>query len=240
MPPEFLNSREDALLLWATAILAFVLYKNLSGMVGAVLGVLRALVQPKLVLLFGSALMYTAVVVYVARELGGWHPAAFKVTIYWFIGTAIVLVGDAVTDGGRGDLEYLRKAFGRILAVAIVVEFVVGVYAMPLAVEIVVVGVALVFSGMRALSAYNPAINETTRKFINGVLVAVALLYLGYFAAKLLDDPGGFATRENAEDFLVPLALTVFLLPFLVGAAWLSRREQDALRKRFEMRHSHG
>lgn len=217
----------------------FAFYKNFSGMSHGVLGVFRALVQAKLLLLFGSALVYTAAVVIVAREMGGWHTPALKVTIYWFIGTAIVLVGDAVTDGGRADPSYLRKAFRRVLAVTIVVEFLVGLYAMPLGVEIVVVGVALAFAGMQAVTASNPEFDETTRKFINGVLIAVGLLYVGYFAARLAGDPSGFATREHAEDFLVPPALTVVLLPFLVAAAWLSRHAQDALRRRFEMRQSY-
>jgi hypothetical protein len=42
----------------------------------------------------------------------------------------------------------------------------------------------------------------------------------------------GFLTRKNLEDFLVPPLLTVTLVPFLLGAAWISRREQESLRAR--------
>ena len=53
--PDFLNSREDAIVLWSAAILGFVLYKDVGGIGRSMVGVLRALLQPKLLLLFGSA-----------------------------------------------------------------------------------------------------------------------------------------------------------------------------------------
>jgi hypothetical protein len=45
--------------------------------------------------------------------------------------------------------------------------------------------------------------------------------------------PDGFLTRENAEGFLVAQALTLAFVPFLYGVAWVSRREQANLRRRF-------
>ena len=83
-----MNSREDAILLWALVILGFVLYKDFRGITGSLLGVLRALVHPKLLLLFGSALLYSAALVYAASALGLWHMTALKATVYWFLGSA--------------------------------------------------------------------------------------------------------------------------------------------------------
>jgi hypothetical protein len=236
MPPDFLNSREDAIVIWSAAILAFVFYKDFRGIGGSMLGVLRALLQRKLLLLFGSALVYSAAIVYLAREVGIWHAPALKVTIYWFIGTAIILAGNAVTEGARDRRAYLRKVLGRLLAATIVIEFVVGVYALPLAVEIVCVGLLFVFTAMQALALHDATMPADTKRFIDGVLIAVGVLYLGYFVIRVVGDVDGFLTRKNAEDFLVPPLLTVALVPFLLGAAWISHREQEALRRRFEGR----
>ena len=98
MPPDFLNSREDALLVWAALILGFVLWKDFRGVGASFVAVGRALLQAKLLLLFGSALAYSAVIVYILSELGGWHIDALKVTVYWYVGTAIALAGAAVTE----------------------------------------------------------------------------------------------------------------------------------------------
>ena len=86
-----------------------VFYKNFWGIGKSVIEVLRALLQPKLLLLFGSAFAYSAVIVYVAHEVQLWHEPALKVTIYWFIGTAVVLAGDAVSEGARDTRGYLRR-----------------------------------------------------------------------------------------------------------------------------------
>ena len=155
MFPEFLNSREDAILLWALVILAFVLYKDFRGITGSLLGVLRALTQRKLLLLLGLALLYSAALVYAASELGLWHVTALKATIYWFLGTAVVLAGAAVTEGARSERAFLRRVIRRAVAVTIVTEFVVNVYALPFAVEIVCIFVLFVFVGTQAVVAHD-------------------------------------------------------------------------------------
>src|SRR6266545_1544111 len=68
VPPDFLNSREDAILVWTVVILSYVIYKDPRGTGGAFLGVLRALLHPKLLLLYGSAILYSALVVYGAKQ----------------------------------------------------------------------------------------------------------------------------------------------------------------------------
>lgn len=236
MPPDFLNSREDAILVWIVVGLAYVLRKDFRGIGGSFLAVLRSLLHPKLLLLFGAALAYSAALVYAANRLGLWHSTALKATIYWYVGTAVVLAGEAVMDGARDSGEFVRRVLRRVVAVTIIVEFIVNVYALPLAVELVGVLVVLLFTGVQVVAQHEPRTPPATLKFIEGVLVAVGLFYLGYFVVRVIGDLGGFLTRENAEDFLVPPGLTLALIPFLYLAAWWSRREQENLRKRFRAR----
>jgi hypothetical protein len=239
MPPEFLNSREDAALLWVAVILAFVLYRDPRGVGSGFLSVVSAAFQHKLLLLFGLALAYSALLVYAASRADLWHEPALKATVFWFIGTAIVLVGGAVTDGSRDVRSYLRKVVRRVVAVTLVIEFMVGLYALPLVFEIVGVGVLLLFSMMQAYVQHDPATPAMTRTSIDVVLGVVGVVYIAYFAIHLLGNPAGFFTRANAEEFLVPPVLTVALVPLLLAWAWLSRREQEQLRRRFETRNSH-
>ena len=233
MFPEFLNSREDAILLWALVILGFVLHKDFRGITGSLLGVLRALHHRKLLLLFGSALLYSAALVYAASALGLWHVTALKATIYWSLGSAVVLAGAAVTEGAQDERLFLRKVVRRVVAVTVVTEFVVNVYALPFAIEVVCVLVLFAFAGMQAVAAHDTSMPHATRGFIDGVLGAVGVIYVGYFVIRALGDLDGFVSRENAEEFLVAPVLTLALIPLLLGAAWRSRREQRNFRKRF-------
>jgi hypothetical protein len=47
VPPDFLNSREDALLLWLVVIVVVALSKDGRGIGSAIPGVLRAFLLPK-------------------------------------------------------------------------------------------------------------------------------------------------------------------------------------------------
>ncbi|MEJ7792031.1 MAG: hypothetical protein WKF65_08690 [Gaiellaceae bacterium] len=236
MPPDFLNSREDAILLWTIVILGFVFYKDFRGIGGSFLAVFRSLMSPKLLLLFGSALLYSAVVVYGASELGLWHTSALTATIYWFLGTGVVLAGEAVTDGARDGRVFLRRVLRRVVAVTIVVEFVVNVYALPFAFEVVGVFLLLSFVGVRVVAQRDSSTPAPVLRFIDVVLATIGVVYLGYFVIRVFGDVPGFLTRENAEDFLVGPALTLALIPFLFAAAWWSRREDERLHKRLRAR----
>lgn len=138
MPPDFLNSREDALLVWSVVLLAYVLYKDPRGIGGSLLGVVRALLAPRLLLLFASALAYSAGLVYLAWWFGVWHTAALKETIYWFSGTGVILLGQAIMASPT-DPQFARRVLDRIVGVTVLIEFAANLYAFPLGVELVLV-----------------------------------------------------------------------------------------------------
>lgn len=233
MPPAFLNSREDAILFWAAVIIGYATYKDPRGIAAGFAGVVRALLRAKVLLVFGSTLLYCALVVYGAEELGLWHESAVKATLYWFIGTGVVLVSEAVTQTSENDADFLRRVVRRVIAVTVLVEFVVNLYVFPFAFELVGAFVVLAFSGMQVVVQHDPSADPRVRKVIDGVLIAVGLCYLIYSAVKGLSGSDGLLTRENAEDFLVGPALTVVLVPFLYGLVWLSPHERENLRKRW-------
>ena len=235
LPPDFLNSREDAMVIWGTVIIAFAPYKNFRGIGSSFLAFLGALFHPKMLAMFGSLAVYTGVLLYGANEAGLWggEGSVIKAAVYWFLGTGVILAGEAVTRARPGDAYLLRKVFKRIVGVTILVEFIANAYALPLGYELVLVLVALAFTGMQVVARHDPSTPAPARQFIDAVLVAIAVAYLVYFLVRALGDLDGLLTRETAAEFLVGPVLTVAVTPFIYGLAWLSRREQDNLRKRF-------
>lgn len=233
MPPDFLNSREDALALWAVVVLAFSFYKAPREIGTALLGVFHALIHPKLLLLFGAAVVYCGLVIYAAKELGLWHTTALKETIYWFVGTGVVLVGDAVARANPSDPRFLRRVLRRVVGVTILIEVIVNLYVLPFSVEFVLLFVVLTFVGLQVVARHDESVAPRVRTVIDGVLATVGVFYVSYFLARAIGDLDGFVSRERTEDFLVPLALTVMLIPFLYGVAWVSRYDQEKLRERW-------
>lgn len=230
---DFLNSREDAILLWAFLILAYVIRQDPRKVMGAFWEVGRAFFHPKLVLLYGSVLGYAALVVYAAAQLGLWHANALKATVYWFAGTAVILVANAIQHGWRRNPMFFRRVLRRIAGLTLFIEFAVNLYTFPFVIEFIAVGLAISASMMQAYLDHFPA-DPRVRKLVDGVLTTVGFVFLGYFAVRgvgdLLDASIG---RDRVEEFLVGPALTIALIPFLYAVAWWSRREQTGFRKRY-------
>ena len=104
-----------------------------------------------------------------------WHMTTLKATIYWFLGSALVLAGAAVTEGAQSERVLLRKVVRRVVAVTLVTDFVVNVYALPFAIEVLCVFVLFAFAGMQAVAAHDTSMPHATRRFIDGVLGAVGV-----------------------------------------------------------------
>lgn len=199
---DFLTSREQAILLWTAAGLLFVISKD-RGILGALVELARCTTGSwKLLAIFGSAALWTGLLVYLAHSYGLWHMSSAKETVYWFLGTAIVLAANS--SGLTRKPHFLRELILKVLGagfLAVVLEFAVNYYTFHLGVEVVLVFATLLatFASQRMLSA------------IGLILIAVT-------AVRVLGDLEGLLTRANAEALLISPVLTVSLIPFLY--AW--------------------
>jgi len=140
-------------------MLGFAFFQDRRGIGSSLVAVVKAAFAPKLLLLFGLALLYSFGVVYAAWLGGLWHLPALKETVYWFIGTGVALVALAISPGAS-TRQLLRRVLRRILAATVVIEFVANLYAFPLSVELPLTFVLLVFV---MLQAYGPDESDTPR-----------------------------------------------------------------------------
>ena len=108
--------------------------------------------------------------------------SSLKATIYWFVGTGVVLVGNAVTDTASRRALLARVA-RRVIAATILIEFIVNVYALPLAYELGLIPIALVLLGLQVVAQQNASLDPRVLKAINGMLMLVGLIYLAYFSS---------------------------------------------------------
>ncbi|TML62909.1 MAG: hypothetical protein E6G22_07180 [Actinobacteria bacterium] len=226
---DFLNSREKASLLWVAAIVAFATAKR-NGVASSFVAVVRSLLAPKLLAVFGSAALYCAGVVLLARWIGAWHTAALKETIYWFFTGGVVLVGRAVTHAAPFDLAFYKALLRQAVRFTIVVEFLVNLYVFPFLAELFLVPLVLLFVAMQVLAAHDDSL-ANARKPIEGLLTTIGLLLLAYFVVKAILNPANLFTREHAERLLVAPILTFAFVPLLWAWGWISRREQENLRR---------
>jgi hypothetical protein len=145
-------------------------------------------------------------------------------------------VGRAVAHAKPSDPSFYRTLLRQALRFTIVIEFLMNLYVFPFVVELILVPIILLFVGLQVVAAYDPE-HAPVRKAVDGVLATIGFILLGYAAVVAILDPSGLLTRENAETLLVAPALTCAFVPLLWAWAWVSRREQENLRRRFRARY---
>ncbi len=232
MPPAILNSREDAGLIWTVIVLAFVIYKA-PGVVGNLVHLVWLVIKPPLVFLFGGAALYCAVLLTVASEVGLWEPSATKETVYWFLGTGLVLAAHATK--AQPDPDYARALFRRALAAAILIEFIVNFYVFPVAVELVFVPLVGLLGVMEFWNKGQAEPDPRLAKLTGGGLAILGWVVLVSVLVRIGLRPADLLTRTTLERVLVVPALTIGFIPFLYLVALWSRRQQENLQRRFAL-----
>ena len=214
---DFLTSREQAVLFWTAAGFLFVIGKD-RGVVGAFASTAEFLARSwKLLVLFGSAALYAGTLVYVAHRYELWHASSAKETVYWFLGTAVVLAGNTA-DLTRKP-HFLRELFVKVLGVgflAVVLEFAVNYYTFHFLVEVVLVFLITVTALVQGV-ATRPE-HAQVRSTCGWTLAVIGSVLIAVTAVRALADLHGLLTRANAEALLISPVFTLAVIPFLY--AW--------------------
>jgi hypothetical protein len=226
---DFLDSREKAVLVWTLVALAWALIK-VDGFLASVGGILRVLCG-KLLLPFVLLASYCAGVVIAAQALGLWHTTAIEETVYWFLGTGVLLVGRAIESASNPN--WARKILRPALRLTLIVEFLVNLYVFPFGVEMVLVPFVVLVVLVEAVAALDPA-HAPAQRFSSGVITTIGFGLVGYVLVSVISDVSGFLTRENAEDFLLAPALTLASFPILLVVVGWVRWDTAALRRRWQ------
>jgi hypothetical protein len=232
MPPAFLNSREDAGLVWTVIVLAFVIYK-VPSVLGNFSYIVWLAIKPPLVFLFGGAALYCAALLVMANELGVWDTSAAKETVYWFLGTGLVLAGHATK--ARPDPDYARTLLRRALKAAILIEFIVNFYVFPLSAELVFVPLVGLLGVMEVWNKGQAEPDPRLGKLTGGALAILGWAVLVSFLVRIGLHPGDLLSRDTLERVLVVPALTIAFIPFLYLIAWSSCRQLEGIRRRFAL-----
>lgn len=226
---DFLDSREKAVLVWTLLAFAWAVIE-VDGFLASLGGIFRILCG-KLLLPFVLLASYCAGVVIAAQALGLWHTTAIKETVYWFFGTAVLLVGRAIESASNPN--WARKILRPALRLTLIVEFLVNLYVFPFGVEMVLVPFVVLVVLVEAVAALDPA-QAPAQRFSSGVITTIGFGLLAYVVVSVLSDLSGFLTRENAEDFLLAPALTLASFPILFVVVRWVRWDTSAVRRRWQ------
>lgn len=203
------NNRQLALLIWAAVALALALRS--AGIRKSVLGVLRSLLNPVILVPIVGFLGLSALNILIGRSLGIWNGALATDTGFWVLGSGVVLLFnfERATKSDR----YFRRTFGEVLGVTILVELLLEISILPLPVELALIPVTTLLVGLEVVAARD----EQHQRVEGCAKRLLALLGLGLLTVGLVRAATDFdrldLTHLGRQAFL-PVWMTAGLLPF--------------------------
>jgi hypothetical protein len=196
----------------------------------AAVGVLKAVLASKPVLIFSTMAAYIALTVYLLHAAGLWAATQLKDTVLWALTAALVMVVDI--NSVPNDRRYFQKALRDGFKVSVILEFIANLFVFSLPIELVLVPAATILGSMLVLAESKDEF-KPVRLFLNTTLALLGLTILGYSGYRAYTDFHTVARTSTLADFLLPIILTAVFLPFLYLLATLVSYESLFVRLQF-------
>jgi len=222
------NSREIATILWGVVFVVWTLRK--VKIVEPLRGLARAFLRVKILIPFLLMALWAWGATYLLRLMHLWGLSLLKDTLMWFVGVGLVMFVNL--NKAQDDDRHFRKTLVDNLKLIVVLEFLVNLYTFPLWLELVLVPIVTVVFVTKAF-ADTDAQYKSASKFLGTLTAIYGVAVLAFTIYHVAADVAGAATVDNARSFLLPIALTLFNLPFIYLFALIAEYENVFVRLGF-------
>ncbi|WP_199828227.1 hypothetical protein [Vibrio harveyi] len=210
---EIFNNRELASVTLIVAVLIWSSGKN-KDVGTSILGVFRALQQKPIIITLGALTLYTSLVVFVLFEVGVWNAGQLKNTVLWLVFVGAVQVFGATKI--QEPRHYLRTSLQAQIKLVVMVQFLVAFHSYGYFSELIIVAMMSVAAMCSVIAGNNPEPNhQRVKKLFDAILVVIGTSLLLGSLYSIYTEPGKFFSVGTFRDFLVPMLLSVGVLPFI-------------------------
>ena len=174
--------------------------------------VLLAFCHPRILIVFAlmGGYVYLAVETLYSARLWGFDQ--LKNTILWFIFVASIELFKASTI--YEEEGYFIKSIKRHFKLLVVLEFIVAFQSFNLIAELIIVPI-LSFAVIILVFSELEEKYKTIENFISWMLSIFGIFMVGYGFYFISSNFGEFAKYKTLMDFIIPITLSVLLLPFI-------------------------
>lgn len=216
------NNREIAVGLWLITLILFAASKKVVRHSFA--DVLKHALIPKILIPLVLAFLPTTLMVLVLAHFNLWDLSVLKETIYWAIGTGLVMFGSFVDVKSVKGLY--KKTAKDTFVLVVVLEFLIWFYVFPLWIELLLVPFTTLIVLLATVAKYQKIDGiELTRKVLNWIQVFTGLAIIIFAIIALIGNPEPLFTYQNLELFLLPIVLSFTFVPSVYLLALYSKYE---------------
>lgn len=220
------TTRELATFFWVAIFLLWVLTKK--EVRGSIWVFLKSVAR--LWKFFFLHFLYISLIFVILYETITWNTHLTKITIYWIFGWSLIsFANSAMIHRKKG---YLVKIFREILNVTVLITFIVNFYTFPILVELFLVPFVFLVITLTAVAEMKDEHKEAS-VFLNYTQIIFGFGILSFSLYQVLVNIQTFASYTTLLEFLLPIILSLMLLPFLYGMSLYGEFEQKRVRKKF-------
>ena len=204
------NNRELASATLVVLFFTWASYKNRDVISGIKLAI-KSLFQSAMIITLVSLFLYISLIVYGLYSLEIWDIGQLKNTVMWFAFVGFVQLLN--TTNIKSPKLYLQTSLNAQVKITVLVEFLVAFHTFSYIIELALVGVASLLACCSAFSQSKPEYKQA-KKFCDYLLVIIGILVFSDSLFTIYHEPGKFFSLNVFRNFLVPMLLSVALLPY--------------------------
>ncbi|SQF99003.1 Uncharacterised protein [Paucimonas lemoignei] len=228
---DILNNREIAIALWLILAATYIYSAERMREVRSAFKKLVFLFQSRtLMIVFSLAAVYTVAMVYLLLDWELWNIDQLKNTVFWFFSVGLLSIYNL--DKIKIDPHFFKNSVIGNLRVLAILQFVIGIYSLPLLAELFLVPFMVVV-GMMIPIAESDTKYLQVKKLLSGIVIFFGLFTLVYTGYMLATDFKELGQEKTFYDFIVPALLTVMYLPFVFAMMTYSTYETVFVRLQF-------
>lgn len=207
---DYFSSRELALSIWLILGIAYLIYSPTFR--PHVKKLARCFFSVYIMTPIVGLGLYVAILSYLLIEIGLWDLGQYKNVSLWFVCVGIYSLFK-ITSINQGQ-EYLKQTFADLFKLTTLFEFVVTFYSFNFWIELILIPLMTLIMLMSAFSQ-NKKEHQIVSRLLDKVIISIGLCVITYICHLIILDPSDIFNENTFYDFIVPIALTVGVLPYL-------------------------
>ncbi|MFH0975877.1 MAG: hypothetical protein V1874_08860 [Spirochaetota bacterium] len=210
---EMLNSRELSICIWIgiSFIICIIFFSKIKK---SIFDVLKAFFCAKLLIPLLFMTIYIMGCIYGLNYLRLWNTDQIKNTIIWYLTTAVVTYFNSLEIAN--ELHYIRKWIKDNLKVIVFLQFIFNFYTFHIIIEFLSVPIFFIIGGMQGF-IQSEKNNKNTKllKPLNFLIALYVISVIIFTVYSLVTNFNEFAQLKTIYDFVVPIILSLLILPFI-------------------------
>jgi hypothetical protein len=203
------SNRELSVLIWGVVILTALLFvKNIRQ---SSKQLFKALFVKQIMTILFLLILFTVTIIFFFYKINLWDKSLLKDTIFWFFGVALVLSYKA---NNAKDFTYFKEIIKDTIKWTIIIEFLINFYTFSLLTELILIPVMVIVVLLQTVSEMDKK-NEQVTKLLKNVTAIFGLILLSYVVYKTFTNYKMLFALNNLFSFLLPIILTIIVLPFI-------------------------